>query len=263
MLVREAEQAATAGQGHDRDQSGGRHEIRVVEPRRGDGSGVRELHLRDALRGGRIVSVRSSILSLRQGISLLRRAGYLRRFGASRLRRPTTSFCVVCGGSPWLSHDPVAGRVSSVGGSRCQPLGFFLRRPARTFFGVSGSAASCRWTIGYSAGTFCSRRRKWLVMQVFKTRPPSKRALRDQELIALIRRDQGEPVLAYNVVFDPASIGAGWGSISSTPAGRCDLSPLGAFLDCRPSSPVVPLCVWQVLHSTNLLMGMYVRVHSP
>jgi hypothetical protein len=41
VMIGEGEQAGGLGQCHHRDQSRGRHEIRVVEPGRGDGSGVR------------------------------------------------------------------------------------------------------------------------------------------------------------------------------------------------------------------------------
>jgi hypothetical protein len=41
VLIGQGEQAAGLGQCHHRNQAGGRHEIRVVEPRRSNGSGVR------------------------------------------------------------------------------------------------------------------------------------------------------------------------------------------------------------------------------
>jgi hypothetical protein len=52
-LVGQLAQPSPPGQGHHRDQTGRRHEIGLVENRRGDRAGVRKLHLRDALLGWR------------------------------------------------------------------------------------------------------------------------------------------------------------------------------------------------------------------
>ena len=52
MLLGQLLQARGAGQRQHRNQPCARHEIRLIEGRRGHGAGVRELHLRDALRAG-------------------------------------------------------------------------------------------------------------------------------------------------------------------------------------------------------------------
>jgi hypothetical protein len=85
MFIGQQAQPSPARQAHHRHKPGARHEVRVVEHRRGGPRSVRELHLRDALRTDGNRTFDKSDLPSTQGHSRFTTRSDPRTIGGSRL----------------------------------------------------------------------------------------------------------------------------------------------------------------------------------